>query len=126
MINLPIKKQTAADLIARVRREVENAIPSNKTMLEDIKMMNIRLHSISGDIFSIKDDQSSFIHSLWKATKIDQITHEAVEHLDDSEIDDYFAYLDTIQPHIHADSDERGRGMRILKLAISKKEEYEA
>lgn len=118
------KTQKAIQLIERVQA-LDAAHPGHDTMLDDIKMTNIKIRSIEGDIFSLKHDESRFIQSLWKITQIEQIAREATEILDDMEVEHFFSYLDSrSQWRTESDFDDASTS-RMVKLEVFNRDDID-
>lgn len=118
------KTQKAIQLIERVQA-LDLARPGHKTMIDDIKMTNVKIRSIEGDIFSLKHDEDRFVQSLWKITQIEQIAREAAELLDESEAEHFFSYLDSrTQWRSESDLDE-STAVRTVKLEVFNRDDID-
>lgn len=121
-------KTTALDLIKKISMEVEQKMPSQIEMMTDIKMMNFKIHPVSGDIFSITKKEIGFIESLWKLGKIEELMTDKIELLDDMEKDVFYNYLDEMQirtqnniaDNINQLSKKDQRQLKILEFEIFK------
>lgn len=108
--------------------EVEQKMPSQIEMMTDIKMMNFKIHPVSGDIFSITKKEIGFIESLWKLGKIEELMTDKIELLDDTEKDVFYNYLDEMQirtqnniaDNINQLSKKDQRQLKILEFEIFK------
>jgi hypothetical protein len=128
MVKINSSKTTALDLINKMAIEVEKKMPSQKEMLNDIKMMNFKIHPVSGDIFSITKKEIGFIESLWKLGKIEEMMTDKIELLDDEEKDVLYSYLDEMQiktqnniaDNIQRLSKKDQRQLKILEFEIFK------
>lgn len=128
MVKINSSKTTALDLIKKISMEVEQKIPSHIEMMNDIKMMNFKIHPVSGDIFSITRKEIGFIESLWKLGKIEEMMTDKMEMLDDSEKDVFYSYLDEMQmktqnsisDNINQLPKKEQRQLKVLEFEISK------
>lgn len=124
MNSVSVKTQKAIALIERVQA-LDLSQPGHKTMIDDIKMTNIKIRSVEGDIFSLNHDEDHFIKSLWKITKIEQIAREASEILDDTEAEHFFSYLDS-RTQWRYDSDSNDSYGRTVKLEVFNRDDADS
>lgn len=119
------KTQKAIDLIHRVQA-INTTQPTQKKMVEDIKMMQIKIRPVAGDLFSVKHTEDQFIRSLWQVSKIEQIAREASTILDDIEAENFFSYLESVnEQRQFIESEQYADDMRIVTLEVFKPEESE-
>lgn len=121
------KTLKAIDLIERVQA-LDTTKLSYGAMVQDIKMMQVKVRSVEGDLFSMQHDQLLFIESLWKVSKIEQIAYEATQILDDNEIEFFYSYLDSRsnQWYPEFEVDNHPDHVHMVKLEIFKQEEKES
>ncbi len=124
MNSVSAKTQKAISLIERVQA-LDLSQPGHKTMIDDIKMTNVKIRSVEGDIFSLNHDEDHFIKSLWKITKIEQIAREASEILDDTEAEHFFSYLDS-RTQWRYDSDSSDSFDRTVKLEVFNRDDADS
>lgn len=91
------EKLNVLDLIQRISAEVERAEVSKERMLEDIKMMNLKVKPVTGDIFTLTNKDIGFVESLWKLGKIEEMISDKLDLLDEQDKDVFFNYLDDLQ-----------------------------
>lgn len=92
-MNLTDKKTaTALDVIKRVQNEVENAKPSHKQMLEDVKMMRFKIRPVFGDIAILAKKDIGFLEALWKIGKMEEIINHEIIKLNTVEKEIFFHY----------------------------------
>ena len=96
-------KKTAVDIIRQISYEVEDRKLPLEVMVRDIQMMHFKIRSVLGDISSLNSVEYSFVESLWKIGKIDEIINEELENLDE---DDQEALINYFQ---EVESETRGK-----------------
>ena len=119
------KTQKAITLIERVQA-LDTIEPGHKAMIDDIKMTNVKIRSVEGDLFSLNHDEDQFIKSLWKITKIEQIAREASEILDDSEIEHFYTYLDSRTQWRHEPESDNLFQPRTVRLEVFNRDDVDS
>lgn len=119
------KTQKAIALIERVQA-LDLAQPGHKAMIDDIKMTNVKIRSVEGDLFSLNHDEDQFIQSLWKITQIEQIAREATEILDDMEVEHFFSYLDSRSQWRNESDFDDTPSSRMVKLEVFNRDDIDS
>lgn len=119
------KTQKAIALIERVQA-LDLTQPGHKAMIDDIKMTNVKIRSVEGDLFSLNHDEGQFIQSLWKITKIEQIAREAAEILDDAEAEHFFSYLDSRTQWRYEPESDNSLTSRTVKLEVFNRDDIDS
>jgi hypothetical protein len=88
---------TALELIRRIKREVEHTIVDRDQMLLDIKLMNIRIRQLSGNVSLMEHADGRIIEGLWRLGKIDQIMASEFPRMEEKEQGVFLRYLSFIQ-----------------------------
>lgn len=125
-------KHTALQLINEVLSKVRNKKPSIEEMMREVKMMNFKIRPLHGDIFALASGSSSFLESLWRIGKIEEVVTRAMAELDGRERRLFFDYLEELENQIHdrfipggehLTAEEEGK-LRLIRLEIFREAKF--
>ncbi len=104
------KTVKAFDLIQEITSEFDH-LPPQEVMVQEIKMMNFKVRPVSGDIFHFKQKEQSFLESLWKMGRIEEIVAQKVPLMNKTEQESFFTYLENLQMQL------KGKQLALAKEA---------
>lgn len=120
----PYNNRNAVDYIHRIATEIEGVQPTKQAMIADLKMMNLKIRPLSGDLFSIPSNKDiSFIQSLWKVGKIEAIVQTAIKELGEEEVEVLFDYLEKLEQEL--EKNQASKKTKIVKLEIFRDREID-
>lgn len=92
-----MSKTNVIDLIKKVDEEIKNIRPEKEKIVQEIKMMNFKIRTLSGDIFTMRKERASFMEALWKIGKIESIVNKALLKLNSKDKKLFLEYFFNLQ-----------------------------
>lgn len=123
------KGSNVVNLIKKIMIEIEQARPTKEEMLQDLKLMNLKVRPIVGDIFMLNSGEHGLLETLWRIGKIEEIFMVAADTLGENERGTLFKYLESVESQSQRkikDAIENltpieKRNMKLLKLEVIRK-----
>lgn len=92
---------TAIELIIKIKHEIENTTVDRDQMLSDIKLMNMKIRQLSGNVSFMEHADARIIEGLWRLGKIDQIMSSELPYMEEKERGVFLRYLSFLQEEYH-------------------------
>lgn len=96
------KQNLILEVINKIKNEVEEAKIPREKMIEELKMMNLKIKPVIGDLFQVVKKQGVFLESLWKISKIDEILSFYLDRLSRREKEILFQYLENFKHQVES------------------------
>lgn len=120
------KQNLILEVINKIKNEVEEAKIPREKMIEELKMMNLKIKPVIGDLFQAVKKQGIFLESLWKISKIDEILSFYLDRLSKREKEILFQYLENFKHRVESINSEishkpSSEDITVLEVQLFKK-----
>ena len=78
-----MRKKQNRDVLAIINdfQKIIDKKPSMPQMLEEVQMMDFKIHPVSGDIFQIGLNNKKLVETVWSLGKLDELFQKEYSHL---------------------------------------------